>query len=224
MIQLESVNKTYAGNVPALIDVNLTINRGENVIITGKSGSGKSTLLNILAGIDKADNGTILINNGQLHKMNENELAAWRGKNIGIIFQFYMLLPTLTAINNILFAMEIANKIPKKKRKQKALSLLDEVGLLHKKNKFPGELSGGERQRVAIARAMANEPVLILADEATGNLDSKTASQIHLLFENLNLKGTTIVRVTHEDISQLRYSSLFRVSDGRIVNSNKGIV
>ncbi len=223
MIELKSVYKTYksiGGDVPALHDIHLFIEAGSNALVTGKSGSGKSTLLNILAGIDRSDSGEVTVNGTRLDKLNESELAKWRGKNVGIVFQFYMLMPTLTAIGNILFAMELVNIIPKKERNKRAVKLLQDVGLFEKKNKYPNELSGGEKQRVAIARALANDPVVLMADEATGNLDSITAKQIHDLFEQLNNSGKTIIRITHEDTGSLHYSDIFKIADGRILNAN----
>src|SRR4051812_315396 len=157
MINLTNVNKIYAGmagKVHALIDANLTIDRGDNVVIVGKSGSGKSTLLNICTGIDRAESGTVVVNGAALNGLSEGELASWRGKNIGIVFQFYQLLPTLTAVDNILFAMELVNTVPTGRRRERAMNLLSQVGLTGKEKKYPNELSGGEKQRVAIARAL----------------------------------------------------------------------
>ena len=201
MIRLENIIKIYesaGGDVHALKNTNLTISKGENVVIVGKSGSGKSTLLNVISGIDRPSSGQVIVNNQQLNNFTENELALWRGENIGIVFQFYQLLPTLSAEDNVIFAMSLVNKIPSGKRKAKARHHLEEVGLADKMKKFPNELSGGERQRVAIARSMANSPAIIIADEPTGNLDSKTGEQINDLFKKLNNNGSTLVTVTHE--------------------------
>lgn len=222
MIQLKNVFKTYrgiAGDVPALIDVSLEIVKADNAVIIGKSGSGKSTLLNILTGIDRVDSGEVIIDGEHLEHKSEGELAAWRGKNIGIVFQFYQLLPTLTALNNILFAMELVSTIPSVNRSARALKLLEQVGLREKADKYPNELSGGEKQRIAIARALANDPPILVADEPTGNLDSQTGEQIHQLFKSLNESGKTIIKVTHENVNTLSYNKLFRMTDGKLLPS-----
>lgn len=217
MILLREVNKCYdsmAGPVNALKNVNLNIENGENVVIIGKSGSGKSTLLNILSGIDRPTNGTISVAGVNLNSYSEKELAKWRGHNVGIVFQFYQLLPTLSALDNVLFAMSLVKKIPKDERINKAVKHLNEVGLSEKLRKFPNELSGGERQRVAIARAICNDPKLIIADEPTGNLDTHTGSQINDLFGALNEKGTTLITVTHANIQERSYDRIIRIEDG----------
>ncbi|MBL7846230.1 MAG: ABC transporter ATP-binding protein [Cyclobacteriaceae bacterium] len=219
MIRLENVNKTYhtmGGQVHALKDASLSVEAGDNVVIIGKSGSGKSTLLNIITGIDRAESGQVIVNGSVLTQLNESELAIWRGKSIGIVFQFYQLLPTLSAADNILFAMELVGSIPTGERRARAENLLNQVGLADKRKKYPNELSGGEKQRVAIARALANDPPILVADEPTGNLDSKTSDQIHQLFLDLNTAGKTIIKVTHENIEHLRYNRVFSITDGRI--------
>jgi len=221
MIQLNKINKMYdglAGKVHALKDVTLQIGKGESTVIIGKSGSGKSTLLNILSGIDRPQSGELTINGENLLVLNENQLAKWRGKNVGVVFQFYQLLPTLSAMDNIVFAMDMVNSIPKKDRKQRALSLLAEVELAEKAHKFPNELSGGEVQRVAIARALANDPPIIIADEPTGNLDSKTGEQIYAVFQRLKDKGKNLIIVTHEDISKRKFDHVITIQDGVLNN------
>ena len=226
MIQLNKINKIYdglAGKVHALKDVTLQIGQGESTAIIGKSGSGKSTLLNILSGIDRPQSGELTINGENLLALNENQLAKWRGKNVGIVFQFYQLLPTLSAMDNIVFAMDMVGSIPKKDHKQRALALLAEVELAEKANKFPNELSGGEVQRVAIARALANDPPIIIADEPTGNLDSKTGEQIYALFQRLKEKGKNLIIVTHEDISKRKFDHVITIQDG-ILNNYKATV
>lgn len=217
MINLRSVKKIYTsvgGDVHALRQTNLSISKGENVVIVGKSGSGKSTLLNVISGIDRPSSGDVIINDQDLNGMNENELALWRGQNVGIVFQFYQLLPTLSAEDNLIFAMSLVNKIPKGERKGKAQYHLEEVGLSDKMRKFPNELSGGERQRIAIARALANSPTLIIADEPTGNLDSKTGEQIDELFKRLNENGTTLLTVTHANITNRQFDRVVHIEDG----------
>ncbi len=221
MIELNAVSKTYvthAGNVTALKNVSLKINAGENIIVVGKSGSGKSTLLNLISGIDRPDKGEIKVNQQSLTDLSENALALWRGKNVGIVFQFYQLIPTLSAIDNILFVMDIVGKVPVAERIPFAEQLLSKVMLIDKRNKFINELSGGEKQRIAIARAMANKPPVIVADEPTGNLDSVTSAQIDDLFLKLNEEGITLVTVTHENVSERIADKVIYVKDGMIVD------
>ena len=221
LVHLARVNKTYqalAGPVPALQQLDLSIKAGEHVVITGKSGSGKSTLLNLLAGLDQPDSGEVNIANTSLPELNEAELALWRGQHVGIVFQFYHLFPTLTALDNILFAMELVNCLPKVEHQDRAESLLEQVGLAAKANKFPNELSGGEQQRIAIARAMANDPLILLADEPTGNLDTHTGQQIKQLFSSFHQRGKTLITVTHETINSSAYDQVITLVDGRIVS------
>jgi putative ABC transport system ATP-binding protein len=226
MIELINISKTYKGygqSYPALSNINLRIEQGDYAIVLGKSGSGKSTLLNVLSGIDRADSGIILFQGKSLSKMSESELSKWRGCHVGIVFQFYQLLPSLTASDNLLFAMELVGAIPKRDRKQRAISLLEQIGMTGKFDKFPHQLSGGERQRVAIARALANDPPLLVADEPTGNLDSATGIGIQELFGKLNQSGKTIVQVTHENVTGLPFNKLYYMKDGVLkqTNSNK---
>ncbi len=219
MILLKDINKTYegaGGPVHALQDVDLSIAEGERVVIIGKSGSGKSTLLNVISGIDRPTSGEVSVKGMDLAHFSEGELARWRGTTIGIVFQFYQLLPTLTSLDNVLFAMDLVKKIPKRERRKKAGALLQEVGLGEKLTKFPNELSGGERQRVAIARALANDPSVIIADEPTGNLDSATGAQIDELFAHLNENGTTVITVTHAALQKDGYDHVIRIEDGRL--------
>ena len=217
MIKLENIDKYYTSagdDVHALQDSNLTIDTGENVVIVGKSGSGKSTLLNIISGIDRPSSGEIEVNGQDLNALQENELALWRGKNVGVVFQFYQLLPTLSALDNVMFAMSLVNKVPRGERAKNGMRYLEEVGLEDKMRKFPNELSGGERQRVAIARSMANDPTIIIADEPTGNLDSKTGEQIDDLFRKLNQNGTTLLTVTHANIEGKVFDKVIHIEDG----------
>ncbi len=224
MIQLHNINKIYQGigsDFHALKNTSLNIEKGENVVLVGKSGSGKSTLLNIISGIDRPSSGEVTINQQNLNDFNENQLARWRGRNVGIVFQFYQLLPTLSALDNIVFAMSLVGKISFRERAENARKYLEQVGLLSKERKFPNELSGGERQRVAIARALANQPSLIIADEPTGNLDSKTGAQINQLFKTLNQNGTTILTVTHANIGDKNYHKVFHLEDGVLTDQTK---
>ena len=217
MIQLTSVYKTYhgtAGDVPALKNVSISINSGETIMIIGKSGSGKSTLLNIVSGIDRPDSGEIQIGGELVHQMKEGELAKWRGRTVGVVFQSFQLIPTLAAIDNVVFAMDLVGVIRKGERRKRAVLLLEQVGLGEKLKKFPNELSGGEVQRVAIARALANNPPLLIADEPTGNLDSQTSDQIYELFASLKQMGKNLIIVTHEHIEKRNFDRVFVMKDG----------
>jgi putative ABC transport system ATP-binding protein len=221
MISLNHVSKTYAtpaGEFAALKSINLDIAAGQFVGIVGKSGSGKSTLLNMVAGIDRPSSGSVNVAGTEIHGLSENKLALWRGRNVGFVFQFFQLLPTLTAAENVMLPMDFAKTLPLRERRKRALALLDRVGVGVQADKLPATLSGGEQQRVAIARALANEPSLILADEPTGNLDSVTAAAILNLFRSLANQGTTVVIATHEaDIARV-IDRRIEISDGSLVN------
>jgi len=219
MISLHQVNKQFetpAGAFAALRNVDLFIGAGEFAGVVGKSGSGKSTLLNMIAGIDRPSSGTVTVANTTIHTLAENKLAAWRGRNVGFVFQFFQLLPTLTAIENVMLPMDFCKTFPARERRQRALALLEHVGVGPQADKLPSTLSGGEQQRVAIARALANEPPLVVADEPTGNLDSITARGILDLFRALADQGTTVVIATHEP-------DIVRVSDRKIQISDGAI-
>ena len=222
MISLNHVSKTYetpAGKFAALKDIDLEIRGGEFVGIVGKSGSGKSTLLNMVAGIDRPSSGSVAVAGTAIQALSENKLAAWRGRNIGFVFQFFQLLPTLTAAENIMLPMDFSKTIPLRERRKRAVELLDRVAVGRHADKLPATLSGGEQQRVAIARALANEPPLVLADEPTGNLDSVTATEILDLFRDMANRGTTVVIATHEaDIARV-IDRKIEISDGKIFHS-----
>lgn len=223
-IQLKQVSRwfeTTAGSFNALKNINIDIAGGEFIAIVGKSGSGKSTLLNMLTGIDHPNEGSVIINNMEVHSLNESNLATWRGKNIGIVFQFFQLIPTLTINENILLAMEFVNVIPKKEREKRAELLLVQMGISLQKDKFPTALSGGEQQRAAIARALANDPPVLVADEPTGNLDSKTSEVILGVFKKLVDEGKTVIVVTHDINSGSEYSRLLTIKDGEIIEDSK---
>jgi putative ABC transport system ATP-binding protein len=207
MIKLQGLSKTYstpAGDYTALRNIDLQIADGEFVAIIGKSGSGKSTLLNLVGGIDSPTSGMVEIGGTALPRLSQSRLAAWRGRNVGFVFQFFQLLPTLTVAENVMLPMDFCRTYPVRERRKRAMDLLDYVGTAPQANKLPSALSGGEQQRVAIARALANDPPLILADEPTGNLDSVTAGAVLNLFRAMANAGTTVVIATHEpDISRV---------------------
>lgn len=221
MIELCQVNKVYkssAGEFQALKGIDLTIGRGEFVGIIGKSGSGKSTLINMITGIDRPSSGQVLVGNTPVHALSENQMARWRGNNLGIVFQFFQLLPTLSVIENVMLPMDFCNTYPVRERKQRATRLLQMVDMTDHAYKLPSALSGGQQQRVAIARALANDPQLIIADEPTGNLDSKTANAMFQLFEHLTGEGKTVVMVTHDSSLARRVSRTILIADGEVVN------
>ncbi len=219
MISLQQVSKTYetpAGKFSALNQIDLEIQPGEFVGVVGKSGSGKSTLLNMLAGIDRPSSGSVAVAGTEIHALSENKLAVWRGRNVGFVFQFFQLLPTLTAAENVMLPMDFSKTLPFRERRKRALDLLERVAVGRHADKLPATLSGGEQQRVAIARALANEPPLVLADEPTGNLDSVTATAILDLFRDMANQGTTVVIATHEaDIARV-IDRTIEISDGSI--------
>ena len=223
-IQFNQVSKWFesaSGRFDALQHIQFDINQGEHVAITGKSGSGKSTLLNMLTGIDHPGAGTVHINGTDIHALNESQIALWRGNNIGIVFQFFQLIPTLSIAENLLLAMDLVNAIPKKERIRRTQQLLDLVGISRHAEKLPSALSGGEQQRAAIARALANDPPILVADEPTGNLDSSTADSIRKIFSELVRKGKTVIVVTHENVSGSEYPRIISLKDGVIVNDTR---
>ena len=221
MISLHQVSKKYetpAGVFAALRDVDVEIRAGEFVGVVGKSGSGKSTLLNMIAGIDRPSSGTVTVAGTTIHTLPENKLAAWRGRNVGFVFQFFQLLPTLTAVENVMLPMDFCKTFPARERRKRAEELLQRVGVGPQADKLPATLSGGEQQRVAIARSLANEPPLVIADEPTGNLDSITAHGILDLFRNLANSGTTVVIATHEPGIVRVSDRKIEISDGVLLN------
>jgi putative ABC transport system ATP-binding protein len=221
IIELMGVRKVYdtsAGAFVALRDIDLAVRAGEFATVIGKSGSGKSTLLNIVAGIDRPTGGEVKVVGTTLNDLTENELAIWRGKNVGVIFQFFQLLPTLTVIENVMLPMDFGGFLAGNKRKARALDLLEQVDIAEQAYKLPQALSGGQQQRVAIARALANDPPILVADEPTGNLDTHTADVILNLFSTLVNEGKTVLMVTHErDIESGRIISL---EDGQMLDDS----
>jgi len=219
IVDLQGLTKSYvtpSGPFRALHDLNLRIGAGEFVAVVGKSGSGKTTLLNLLAGIDRPTHGTLTVAGRRVDTLPESRLAEWRGRTIGLVFQFFQLLPTLTIAENVMLPMDFAGIIPAGERQSKALAILERVGIRDQADKLPLALSGGQQQRAALARALANDPPLLLADEPTGNLDEATRTSVLELFAQLNAEGRTIVVVTHErDISRFANRQVTLV-DGRL--------
>lgn len=220
LIQLRNVMKTYkspSGDFTALRDITLSLAAGEFVAVVGKSGSGKSTLLNMLTGIDHPTAGEVIVGGMAIHQLSEGQMAIWRGENVGIVFQFFQLLPTLTVIENVMLPMDFCHKYAPRQRRDRAMDLLEQVSLADQAFKLPASISGGQQQRVAIARALANDPPLVVADEPTGNLDSKTALAIFDLFENLADQGKTILMVTHDEHLAQRITRTIYLADGEVV-------
>lgn len=224
LIELTSVTKSFqtdAGPFLALKDINLRVEAGEFVAIIGKSGSGKTTLINMITGLDRPSSGEIRVAGVEVHKLGENALAAWRGRTIGVVFQFFQLLPTLTALENVMLPMDFCATPAFQERRARAMELLSLMEIEGHAHKLPARLSGGQQQRVAIARALATDPPILAADEPTGNLDSKTAAAVFALFERLARLGKTILMVTHDPDLARRAERQLHIADGVIVNDVK---
>ncbi len=223
IIKIENLNKTYdtgAIQVHALRDINLTIHEGEYVAIMGQSGSGKSTLMNILGCMDRQFSGTYELDGISIAQQSENQLSAIRNQKIGFVFQAFQLIPRTSALKNVEIPMIYAG-MKADARKAKAAALLEKVGLGQRIHHMPNELSGGQKQRVAIARALANDPAIILADEPTGNLDTKASYETMEFFTNLNKEGATVVVVTHEEEIAAYTDRIIRFQDGQIISDKK---
>jgi putative ABC transport system ATP-binding protein len=221
LIDLQSVVKAYhtpVGDFIALNGIDLQIGKGEFVGVVGKSGSGKSTLINMITGIDRPTSGQIFVGDQAIHNLKEGPMAEWRGRNMGVIFQFFQLLPMLSCIENVMLPMDFNNTYPLRERQDRAMHILEQVEMADHAFKLPSEVSGGQQQRVAIARALANDPPLLAADEPTGNLDSKTADSVFRLFENLIDNGKTILMVTHDSELASRVTRTITIADGEIVD------
>ncbi len=220
LIDLRQVVKTFetaAGSFTALKGVDLRVGPGEFVSIVGKSGSGKSTLINMITGIDRPTSGEVLIDSTPIHSLDEGQIAVWRGHTVGVIFQFFQLLPTLTAVENVMLPMDYDHRYPRAERPERAMSLLEQVEMESYAHQLPSALSGGQQQSVAIARAMANDPLILTADEPTGNLDSRWAELVFRLFEKLAAGGKTIMMVTHDNDLAARAHRTIIIADGQIV-------
>ncbi|MDP9013315.1 MAG: ABC transporter ATP-binding protein [Pseudomonadota bacterium] len=225
IIALEGAGRTFTqGTVQtaALRPLSLTIARGELVAITGASGSGKSTLLNLISGIDRPSSGSIVVDGVHLDSLSENALARFRGGKMGVVFQFFELIQTLTALENILLAMDLVAVVPAIERRERAMSLLQQMGLAHHAKKLPCRLSGGEQQRVAIARALANDPPILIADEPTGNLDQLNGDLVAALFAQCAAGGRTVIIATHETRDLSRYNRVLRLADGALISAGEG--
>jgi ABC-type lipoprotein export system ATPase subunit len=220
LIELQQVVKTYettAGDFTALKDINLQVDSGEFVSVVGRSGSGKSTLINMITGIDRPTSGQVFVGDTVVHTLSEGQLAVWRGRSIGVIFQFFQLLPTLTVIENVMLPMDFCNVYAMDERQERAMHLLEQVEMADHAHKLPSAVSGGQQQRVAIARALATDPPILVADELTGNLDSKTAESVFQLFARLVEEGKTILMVTHDQDLSKRATRTVILSDGEMM-------
>jgi putative ABC transport system ATP-binding protein len=224
LIELRNVVKDFktgAGTFRALKGVNLSVHTHEFVAIIGKSGSGKSTMINMITGIDKPTSGEVLVGDTAVHSLSEGKTAEWRGRNMGVIFQFFQLLPTLTMLENVMLPMDFCNMYSSRERYDRAMHLLQLVEMDGNAHKMPSACSGGQQQRAAIARALANDPPVLVADEPTGNLDSKTANAVFDLFHKLVAEGKTILMVTHDSDFAKRVTRAIMVADGEIVDEIK---
>jgi putative ABC transport system ATP-binding protein len=220
LIVMTGVTKAYesiAGPIVALRDVSLDVRQGEFVAVIGKSGSGKTTLINLLTGIDSPSAGTIRVASTDVHTLDQESLSTWRGRSVGIVFQFFQLLPSLTIAENVMLPMDFCNTYPAIERYPRALDLLGQMGVADQADKLPTALSGGQQQRAAIARALANDPSLIVADEPTGNLDTRTAEEVMEFFAHLVSAGKTVVMVTHERDLTRYFARSITLMDGGVV-------
>jgi putative ABC transport system ATP-binding protein len=220
LIELRHVVKKYqgkAGAVTALKGIDLQVSAGEFVAVLGKSGAGKTTLVNVISGIDRPTSGEIRVAGAAVHALGEDDRAAWRGCSVGVVYQFFQLLPTLSVLHNVMLPMDLAGRLPLRAQKERAMRLLDQVGIAGHAHKLPGALSGGQQQRVAIARALANDPPILLADEPTGSLDSGTANEVLGVFQELAAQGKTLLIVTHDKDIVKRAGRTIVLADGEVV-------
>jgi putative ABC transport system ATP-binding protein len=219
IVQVKDIVKSFKvgdGEVTILKGLSFDVKDGEFVSIVGPSGNGKSTLLNMITGIDRPSSGEVIVTGREVHKMSENRLAAWRGEHVGIIFQFFQMLPALSLLQNVILPMDFANKYTPKERRERAMHLLDIVGLADQADKLPSMVSGGQQQRAAIARALANDPPLLVADEPTGNLDTGTAHDVFKLFTQLVESGKSMLMVTHDKELAKQVPRVVEITNGKI--------
>jgi putative ABC transport system ATP-binding protein len=224
IVKLENVTKNFTvgdDTIEVLRGIDLEIAAGEFVAIMGPSGNGKSTLLNMITGIDHPTSGSVVVNGRSLPNLSENELAAWRGEALGIVFQFFQLLPALSLLQNVMLPMDFARTLPPARRRERGLHLLEMVGLADQAHKLPGAVSGGQQQRAAIARALANDPPLIVADEPTGNLDVQTSTAVFDLFSHLIDQGKTLLMVTHDKTLANQAQRVVEIVNGRIAQDTR---
>lgn len=220
LITLRKIVKTFdtpAGQFRALKGIDLQVKAGEFVAVVGKSGSGKSTLINMITGIDRPSGGEVVVASTPVHTLTENQIARWRGRTVGVVFQFFQLLPTLTVLENVMLPMDFCHMYTPNERRRRAINLLEQVDMGDQADKLPTAISGGQQQRAAIARALANDPPILIADEPTGNLDSRTADSVFQLFRQLVNSGKTILMVTHDDELAHRVTRTVTIADGEIV-------
>lgn len=221
VVELRHVVKDYeaaSGAFRALDDITFEAGSGELVGVVGRSGSGKSTLLNVMTGIDRVTSGHVRIAGTDVHALRESQLASWRGRTVGVVFQFFQLLPTLTVAENVALPMDFCRTFPAGARRARSLGLLERMGIADQADKLPLSLSGGQQQRAAIARALANDPRVLVADEPTGNLDSRTSESIWSLFESLAAEGKTVIVVTHDKEVSRHVHRVVALADGVIVS------
>jgi putative ABC transport system ATP-binding protein len=219
IVEIIDVVKSFPvgdGEVTVLKGLSLDVENGEFISIVGPSGNGKSTLLNMITGIDKPTDGEVIVTGREIHNLSENKLAAWRGEHVGIVFQFFQMLPALSLLQNIMLPMDFANKYSRREKRERAMQLLEIVSLADQANKLPSMVSGGQQQRAAIARALANDPNLIVADEPTGNLDTRSANDVFDLFIKLVDQGKTLIMVTHNKELSRRVPRVVEIIDGKI--------
>ena len=219
IVDINDVVKTFPvgdGEITVLKGLSLDVKNGEFISIVGPSGNGKSTLLNMITGIDRPTVGEVIVTGREIHKMSENKLAAWRGQHVGIVFQFFQMLPALSLLQNVILPMDFAKKYKQKERRERAMELLESVGLSDQANKLPSTVSGGQQQRAAIARALANDPELLVADEPTGNLDTRSSNDVFDLFCELVDQGKTLIMVTHNKELSRRVPRVVEIIDGKI--------
>jgi putative ABC transport system ATP-binding protein len=224
IIDLHAVMKVYnslAGSVTALNGIDLKVFQGEFLVVTGKSGSGKTTLVNVVTGLDRLTSGEVWVAGAPLHRFSTEKAAKFRGRSMGVVFQSFELLPTLSVLQNVMLPMDFAKSYPVGEQRQHALHLLEQVDIAEHAKKHPSALSGGQQQRLAIARAMANNPAILVADEPTGSLDSTTAKAVIDIFEELALQGKTILMVTHDKDIAKRGSRIITLSDGKIIHGDR---
>jgi putative ABC transport system ATP-binding protein len=220
IIDVRRLVKQYSGRagvVTALDGIDLQVGCGEFVAILGKSGAGKTTLVNMISALDRPTAGDLIVAGAALNVLGEDEQAAWRGRAVGVVFQFFQLLPTLSVLQNVMLPMDLAGRYPLRQQQARAMHLLEQVGIANHAHKLPSAMSGGQQQRIAIARALANDPPLIAADEPTGNLDSGTAQEVLAVFETLVAQGRTLLMVTHDPDMARRATRTIHLADGKIV-------